>query len=221
MRGPLVWREWRELSITFWWGTAGVVFLTMTVRIVDEVIGVAFLGVLLAITLGNAATLGDRSHRIREFILTRPVSRRQVIGAKLGLLLALVNGGMLVLIAIVMFDLPGKLYGLVAETTVNQRLYFIDAPLYYPAAVALANVLMLITVALRIFSASPATGGVIGIILALITGIATARVIALWPGSFALIALVTAVLFAAASVVLVLGIVRGFERLEITGGFAS
>jgi len=56
MNRSLLWREWQEMASSVTWSFAALVFLCVTTRFIDEVIGISIAGVLLATILGNATT---------------------------------------------------------------------------------------------------------------------------------------------------------------------
>ena len=215
---PLVKREWQEVRDAVLFAGAGVVFFAFTARILDEVIGVTLAGFLLAVTLGNASTYAERTPGVREFLLTRPVRRRRLLGAKLAVTLGILNGTLLFLVLCILTDLPAHFYGLFTETTLGVRIIENDAPVFYPAAIAFANAVLLLVLLLRARGRSPAAGNAIVVVGLLATGFLTARCLTAWPGSFLAVAAGTALLFLGMSAFLLLALVRAYDRLEITGG---
>lgn len=220
MNAPLLWREWREMSTTVWWCVAFTVLLAVNLRFVDEVIGVTVLGVILALFIGTASTVGDGSIRVREFLFSRPVRRDRLLRAKLVATLGTMNGMLLVVIAAIFLDLPAHFYGLAAETTFTDRLIHTDAPIWYPASLALANLVLLTVLVTRLLWGNRTVGVVIGIAEAFATGILLARLLSAWPDGFMALALLFFLVFLAVSVALAVLLSRGIRNLEITGGGA-
>jgi ABC-type transport system involved in multi-copper enzyme maturation permease subunit len=218
MNRALIWREWQEMASQVCWAVAAIVFLVMTTRFVDEVVGVALTGAFLAMILGNAATASERSTRIREFLLTRPAARRRVLSMKLAITLAFLNGTLALIVMSVKLDLPGVLYGLVSETTLGERIIHRDSPVFYPTAIAFANLVLAFVLLTRTVSKSPTIGTVGAVVLMALGGMAMARLFAWWPGEKETIAVLACVACAAIAVGLFVALGRKFATLEITGG---
>jgi ABC-type transport system involved in multi-copper enzyme maturation permease subunit len=190
----------------------------VTTRFVDEVIGISVTGIFLALILGNATTGSDRSTRVREFLLTRPIRRSRFLMVKLGMAFGTLNLALGLMLLIVGLDLPAHFYGLVAETTLGDRLWKVDAPVFYPAAIAFANLVLALVLYTRLFARSPSIGFVLGLILSIAAGMTVARLIAAWPHLLVTISLGICVVSLAGTIV-TLSHMRGrFMRLEVTGG---
>jgi ABC-type transport system involved in multi-copper enzyme maturation permease subunit len=217
MKHPLLWREWKGMGTAVSWSAALVTFLAVVMRIVDDVRGVAVMGAFLAILFGNSATFGDRTSRIREFLLTRPVSRTRILGAKLFAMIGILNLFLVALAASALLDLPGRFYGLFADTGIGERIVVYDFPAWYPAAILFANLLLLLVAAFRLLARPPLTGGVVAVVLCVLTWAALAKALQLWPDAGAELATAFAGAFAGVAVLILLFLVRGFRRIEVTG----
>jgi len=218
MNRSLIWREWQEMASSVTWCFAALSFLCVTTRFVDEVIGISVTGVLLALILGTATTGSDRSPRVREFLLTRPIRRSRFLLVKLGMAFGTLNLALILMLLIVWLDLPAHLYGLVADTTLGERIWRVDAPVFYPAGIAFANLILALVLYTRIFARSPSIGVALGLLLSIAAGMTLARFIATWPHLLPTISLGFCAVSLVGAVV-TLSLMRGrFVRLEVTGG---
>jgi len=137
---------------------------------------------------------------------------------KLGIAFGTLNVALLLMVLIAWLDLPAHLYGLVAETTLGDRLWPVDAPICYPAAIAFANLILALVLTARIFARTPSVGTALGIILPIAVGMSVARLIATWPHLMGTIALGLCAASLAGTIVVLSELRRRFVRLEVTGG---
>lgn len=220
MNRALLWREWQEMASPVLWIFAALVLLGVVTRFVDEVVGVSICGVSIAIILGNASTAGDRSPRIREFLLTRPVSRGRLLAVKAGLAFGTLNAFVFGLGLLTWFDLPARFFHLFAETTLGERMFDTEVPVFYPAGILYANMVLALVLHLRILGRNPAAGPVLAVLMTVVTGLSLHRLLDTWPDRLVPIALALAALFLVATVCLLVWLRSRFEALEITGGEA-
>lgn len=218
MNRPLLWREWQEMASSVTWAFAALVFVSVTTRFVDEVTGISIAGALLGLVLGNAVTGSDRSPRVREFLLTRPVRRTRFLFVKVAISFGTLNAALLFLCLMTWFDLPARFYGLFTETNLGERLWSIDAPIFYPAGIAFANLVLALVLSLRVLAKSPSIGTAVGIILPIVTGMTVARLIASSPHLFEAIALGLTAVSLVGTIFVLSELRRRFVRLEVTGG---
>ncbi|MEN8150037.1 MAG: hypothetical protein ABFS86_09450 [Planctomycetota bacterium] len=218
MNRALLWREWQEMASPVCWLFAGAVFLGVLTRFVDEVVGLSIAGAAIAIVIGNAATGSDRSPRIREFLLTRPANRGRILCVKTALAFGTLNAFLFGLGTMIWLDLPARFFHLFVESTLGERVIHTDVPVFYPAGILYANLVLAIVLYARIFARNPATGPMLGIVLTLVTGLTVQRVLSGGMDRLGLIALTSAALFLVAIAVLMLRLRKRFEVLEVTGG---
>ncbi len=218
MNRALLWREWQEMASPVTWVFAGLVLLGVVTRFVDDVIGVSICGIGIAIVIGNAATGSDRPSRIREFLLTRPVSRRRFLGMKLALAFGTLNAFVFALGLLVWLDLPARFFHLFAETALGERMFYTDIPVFYPAAILYANLILSLVMYARVFGRNPSMGFITAVIVTLVTGLSLQRLFSTWPDQLVPIALSLAVLFLVVTGVLVQILRSRFDVLEVTGG---
>ena len=219
MKHPLIWNDWRASIRVVAGATAVLAGFGVVVRLFDDVRGLAVFTAFLATFLGHAVSSTDATVAAREFYLTRPISRRRYLRTRLLFAGGVLNAFVAAMLAIIHLDLPARFYGLFAESNAGVRVVVLDFPHWYPAAVLLPNLVLLLVVGMQM-TASRLSSLAVGAAFALAGVIGPAALVARYPQHYTALAIGVAVVFAVAIVVGVVHLFGRFDRLDVTGDYA-